>query len=144
MKLFTIGFTQKSAEIFFTTLQQAGVQRIVDVRLNNTSQLAGFAKARDLQYFLKAIGGIGYTHQPEFAPTPDILEEYKKKKGSWKDYEVSYARLMERRRADDMAVKVLRDGDCLLCSESEPTQCHRRLLAERIQKRIENLEIVHL
>lgn len=144
MKLFTIGFTQKSAETFFTTLQQAGVQRIVDVRLNNTSQLAGFAKARDLHYFLMAIGDIGYTHQPEFAPTPDILEAYKKNKGSWEEYEASYARLMARRRADDLAVKVLRDGDCLLCSEAEPTHCHRRLLAERVQKCMENLEIVHL
>ena len=144
MKLFTIGFTQKSAETFFTTLQRAGVQRIVDVRLNNTSQLAGFAKARDLQYFLSAIGGIGYTHQPEFAPTPELLEEYKKNKGSWETYEVAYAKIMERRRADGLAVKVLRNGDCLLCSEAEPTHCHRRLLAERVQKCLENVEIVHL
>ncbi len=144
MKLFTIGFTQKSAETFFTTLQQVGVHRIVDIRLNNTSQLAGFAKARDLQYFLMAIGGIAYTHQPEFAPTPELLEEYKKNKGSWEKYEASYASLMERRRADDLVVNVLRDGDCLLCSEAEPTHCHRRLLAERVQKCMENLEIVHL
>ena len=144
MRLFTTGFTQKSAESFFGALQRAGVKRIVDVRLNNTSQLAAFAKARDLQYFLKAIGDIGYIHKPEFAPTSDILDEYKKKKGSWEDYEKAYASLMERRRADADALAVLRDGDCLLCSEFEPTHCHRRLLAERLLKCKEDLEIIHL
>jgi uncharacterized protein (DUF488 family) len=74
MTIYTIGFTKKSAEEFFTRLQAARVNRVVDVRLNNTSQIAGFAKSRDLEYFLRAIGGIGYVHLPELAPTQDILD----------------------------------------------------------------------
>lgn len=144
MKLFTIGFTHKSAETFFTLLKHAGVRRVVDIRLNNTSQLAGFAKARDLQYFLDAINGIAYVHCPEFAPTPELLEDYKKKKGSWEFYETAYANLMDERGADAMALKALKDGDCLLCSEAEPDHCHRRLLAERIHNPNNALEVVHL
>ena len=144
MKLFTIGFTQKSAEGFFTLLKQAGVKRIVDIRLNNTSQLAGFAKARDLQFFLEAVGGIAYVHHPEFAPTHEILEDYKKNKGSWEAYEAAYADLMTERGADNHAMDLFEDGDCLLCSEAEADYCHRRLLAERISTINANLEVVHL
>lgn len=144
MKLFTIGFTQKTAEGFFTLLTQAGVKRIVDVRLNNNSQLAGFAKAQDLQYFLNAVGGIAYVYHPEFAPTKEIFEDYKKKKGSWAAYEAAYASLMTERENDARALEVLQDGDCLLCSEAEADHCHRRLLAERIRNLNNELEIVHL
>jgi len=144
MKLFTIGFTKKSAEHFFSQLQKAGVSRIVDVRLNNTSQIAGFAKARDLKYFLKAIAGIDYVHFPEFAPTQDILDDFKKRKGSWNDFESKFKQLMEDRRIAETMSKELVDEDCLLCSEDTPEHCHRRLVAEHLQRHWEFVEIIHL
>ena len=144
MKLFTIGFTKKSAEEFFTRLQKAGVQRVVDVRLNNTSQIAGFAKSRDLKYFLRALAGIDYTHIPDFAPTQEILDDFKKRKGSWTEYERRFGDLMIKRCIVDTASGTLRDGDCLLCSEHTPEHCHRRLVAEHIQKNLSDVEVVHL
>ena len=144
MKLFTIGFTKKSAEEFFTILQNADVNRIVDVRLNNTSQIAGFAKARDLKYFLHAIAGIDYIHIPDFAPTQEILDNFKKNKGSWANYERMFVDLMVERRVAETASKLLRDRDCLLCSEHTPEHCHRRLLAEYLKKNLTYIEIDHL
>ncbi len=144
MKLFTIGFTKKSAEEFFTHLQNAGVRRIVDVRLNNTSQIAGFAKARDLKYFLHAIAGIDYVHIPDFAPTQDILDDFKKRKGSWAEYERKFGYLMTKRRLADTAANALRENDCLLCSEHTPEHCHRRLVAEHLQEQLGNIEVIHL
>jgi len=144
MRLFTIGFTKKSAEEFFTLLQNTGVSRIVDVRLNNTSQIAGFAKARDLKYFLHAIAGIDYVHIQNFAPTQEILDDFKKNKGSWAEYERRFVDLMVERRITEMAARLLRDRDCLLCSEHIPDHCHRRLVAERIQKHLDNVEVIHL
>ena len=101
MKLFTIGFTKKSAETFFTTLKLAGVKLLVDIRLNNTSQLAGFAKRDDLRYFAMAICHIDYVHLPELAPTQDILEAYKKHKGNWGLYERQFLDLMARRKIEE-------------------------------------------
>jgi len=144
MKIFTIGFTKKSAEEFFTRLKEAGVRRVVDVRLNNTSQIAGFAKARDLKYFLKAIAGIDYIHVPELAPTQDILDDFVKAKGAWSEYERRFGQLMETRRVAEVLPKELLDGSCLLCSEDTPEQCHRRLVAEHMHKHWANVEIVHL
>jgi uncharacterized protein (DUF488 family) len=144
MKLFTIGFTEKSAEEFFKLLQMAGVRRVVDVRLNNTSQIAGFAKAQNLKYFLHAIGGIDYVHIPDFAPTQDILDDFKKRKGSWDEYKRKFGDLMAKRRIADTAADTLRENDCLLCSEHNPQHCHRRLVAEYLQEQIGNIEVVHL
>jgi len=144
MRLFTIGFTKKSAEEFFTILQNTGVSRIVDVRLNNTSQIAGFAKARDLKYFLHAIAKIDYVHLPDFAPTQEILDNFKKNKGSWAEYERRFVDLMVERRITEIAARLLRDRDCLLCSEHIPEHCHRRLVAEQIQKHSDNVEVIHL
>ena len=144
MKLFTIGFTKKSAEEFFTLLQNAGVTRIVDIRLNNTSQLAGFAKARDLKYFLHAIAGIDYVHIPDLAPTQDILDDFKKRKGSWAEYENKFRDLMAKRRIASTAANTLRENDCLLCSEPTPEHCHRRLVAEYLQEQLGNIEMIHL
>jgi uncharacterized protein (DUF488 family) len=144
MKLFTIGFTEKSAEDFFTRIQKANVRRVVDIRLNNTSQIAGFAKARDLQYFLRVIAGIDYVHLPDFAPTQEILNDFKKNKGSWTEYEKKFRELLINRRIDNTAIDLLRDGDCLLCSEHTPEHCHRRLVAEHIQKHLADVEVVHL
>ena len=144
MKIFTIGFTKKSAEEFLTLLQNAGVRRIIDIRLNNTSQLAGFAKAQDLKYFLHAIAEIDYVHIPDFAPTQDILDDFKKKKGSWVEYESKFKDLMENRRIAETAASVLRENDCLLCSEHTPEHCHRLLVAEYLQEQLGNIEVIHL
>jgi len=144
MKLFTIGFTKNSAEEFFTRLQKAGVRRIVDIRLNNTSQIAGFAKARDLKYFLNVIAGIDYMHIPDFAPTQDILDDFKKRKGSWAQYESKFIDLMAKRRIASTAANTLRENDCLLCSEHTPEHCHRRLVAEHLQEQLGNIEVIHL
>ena len=144
MKLFTIGFTKNSAEEFFTRLQKAGVRRVVDVRLNNTSQLAGFAKARDLKYFLHAIAEIDYVHIPDFAPTQDIIDDFKKKKGSWAEYARKFGDLMAERRIANISANTLRENDCLLCSESTCEHCHRRLVAEHLQEQLGNIEVIHL
>ncbi len=135
MKIFTIGFTQTSAENFFARLLDAEVSRVIDVRLNNTSQLSGFAKARDLTYFLKALGGIDYWHEPLLAPTADILDAYRKRKGSWSDYERRFLELMERRRIDERLDPAFFEHGCLLCSEAKPRHCHRRLVAEYLAGR---------
>jgi uncharacterized protein (DUF488 family) len=144
MKLHTIGFTKTSAESFFTRLRNAGVKKVVDVRLNNVSQLAGFAKKEDLRYFLRAIGGIEYVHQPEFAPTQEMLDAYKKQGGKWSDYERRFLALMERRRIEQLVDRAALDGACLLCSEDQPHHCHRRLVAEYLQEKWGDLEISHL
>ena len=144
MKLFTIGFTKRTAAEFFGALQRAGVRRIVDIRLNNTSQLAGFAKAKDLEYFLGAIANIRYVHLPQFAPTQDILDAFKKHKGDWTVYERAFNELLASRQAGKVAEGRLQDRDCLLCSEPTPDKCHRRLVAEHLKKAGLVREIVHL
>jgi uncharacterized protein (DUF488 family) len=144
MKLFTIGFTMKSAEEFFTLLKKAGVCRIVDIRLNNTSQIAGFAKARDLEYFLRAINGTDYLHVPDFAPTQEILDRFKKQKGSWSEFESKFVDVMAGRKIEDIVEKALRENDCLLCSEPTPEHCHRRLVAEHLQEKLGNIKVIHL
>jgi len=119
MKLFTIGFTKKTAEQFFTKLKAAGVVRVLDVRLNNSSQLAGFTKRDDLAYFLRAIDGLGYHHLPELAPTQDILTAFKTEKGDWTVYEPKFMDLMRARRIEETVSKELFDGGCLLCDVKE-------------------------
>ena len=114
MKIFTIGFTKKSAETFFKMLKSAGVRRIVDIRLNNTSQLAGFAKKDDLRYFLKAICGIDYISIPELAPTREIMDNYKKLKGDWSVYEKDFLKLLTERRIETELKGLIKDGDCLM------------------------------
>jgi uncharacterized protein (DUF488 family) len=144
MKIFTIGFTKKSAESFFSKLQCSGVKRLVDVRLNNVSQLAGFAKQNDLRYFTKAICNIDYVYLPDLAPTKDILDEYKKNKGDWKVYEHNFLELMKIRRIEDKVRRELLDGGCLLCSEDKPHHCHRRLVAEYLKEKWGEVEIEHI
>jgi uncharacterized protein (DUF488 family) len=144
MRLYTIGFTKKSAERFFTTLQRAGVARVIDVRLNNSSQLAGFAKRDDLAYLLDAVAGIGYEHLTALAPTAEILDPYKKRKGDWRVYERQFLDLMRERRIEEAVAPELLDGGCLLCSEDQPHHCHRQLVAEYLAERWGGVEIVHL
>jgi uncharacterized protein (DUF488 family) len=144
MKVFTIGFTRKTAEQFFGKLQRPGLLRLVDVRLNNVSQLAGFAKRDDLRYFVKAICGIEYIHATELAPTQDMLDEYKKQKGAWDAYERRFLGLMQSRRIEDTVPREMLDGGCLLCSEDRPDHCHRRLVLEYLRERWGGLEIEHI
>ena len=142
--LYTIGFGKKTAQEFFTLLQKNEVRRVIDIRLNNVSQLAGYTKKADLAYFLRAIADIDYIHLPEFAPTKQLLEGYKGKKVSWLEYEMEYARILEERASLHQLDNNLFDGACLLCSEPTSKQCHRRLLAEYLSKKINGLRIVHL
>jgi uncharacterized protein (DUF488 family) len=145
MRLSTIGFTQTSAEHFFRRLKDAEVRRLIDVRLNNTSQLAGFAKAKDLAYFLREIVSAEYQHEPMLAPTPDILDAYKKGAGSWSEYERKFLDLMDRRRIDERLEPSIFEDSCLLCSEAKPHHCHRRLIAEFLNDRWDvGLTVRHL
>jgi uncharacterized protein (DUF488 family) len=130
----TIGFAKKPLKTFVQLLKDAGVTKLVDTRLNNTSQLAGFAKKNDLAYIMDLVG-IKYVHESEMAPTSDILKEYKSKKITWSQYENAYTGLLEERHILDHALKQMSNETiCYLCSEDKPHHCHRRLLAEYIQQ----------
>ena len=144
VRIFTIGFTKTGAREFFTKLRDAGVTRVVDVRLNNRSQLAGFTKQEDLAFFLEAIGGIGYEHRPDLAPTEEILEGYRKKTLDWAAYESRFRALLADRRIEAALAPRQMDGACLLCSEPEAAKCHRRLVAEHLKSKWNNVEIIHL
>ena len=144
MKTYTIGFTQKTAQQFFDLLRSANVRRVVDVRLNNTGQLAGFSKRDDLIFFLRELGDIEYVHLPELAPTQNILDAYKKHKGAWAVYEEEFLSLMEKRRIDETIARDLIDQGCLLCSEHKPHHCHRRLVIEYLERKWGKLDTQHL
>lgn len=144
IKLFTIGYTEKSAEQFFDLLLQAGVKKIIDTRINNVSQLAGFAKERDLKYFARQIGNIAYEHRKDFAPTRELLKQYRGKKISWPEYEKAYKGLLEERKIKSNTDFETLHEACLLCSEHEPDHCHRRLLAEYFKKANKKIRIIHL
>jgi len=144
MRVFTIGFTKKTARHFFEILRKSGAKRVVDVRLNNVSQLAGFAKKDDLAYFLKEICGMEYVHLPELAPTQGMLDEYKKEGGDWKTYETRFLELMQQRRIEETIPKEIVMDGCLLCSEDKPHHCHRRLVAEYLKQHWGDVDIAHL
>lgn len=141
--LYTIGFTKKSAEEFFELLKKNNVKKLIDVRLNNKSQLAGFAKGRDLEYFLKEIMDIEYSHRVEFSPSKELLDGYKKGSIPWEEYEDIYVDLIIRRGDVFQVNKDDIDDACLLCSEATPEHCHRRLLAERLSSLLD-VSISHL
>ena len=144
MKIFTIGFTKKTAREFFEKLIRPGLARLVDVRLNNVSQLAGFSKKDDLQFFCEAILSIRYLHRPELAPSQAMLDEYKKNHGEWMEYEKQFIGLMAERKIENSLASEIVDGDCLLCSEATPDNCHRRLVAEYLQHKWGDVEIEHI
>ncbi|MBF0162540.1 MAG: DUF488 domain-containing protein [Magnetococcales bacterium] len=144
MKLFTIGFTQKNAETFFTRLKQPGLVRLLDARLNNVSQLAGFTKRDDLNYFVRVIHGMEYRHLPLLAPSKAILDAYKKNGGDWPTYERQFLALLDERQIAHKLPQAWFAGGCLLCSEASPAQCHRRLVAEYLQQHWQDVEIIHL
>ncbi len=145
MEIYSIGFTQKSAGEFFGALKAHGIERLLDVRLNNTSQLAGFAKASDLPYFLREICGAAYEHEPLLAPTQEILDAFKKRKGSWDAYTEAYLALIRSRGVETaLSKESFQKKTVLLCSEPTAEHCHRRLALEYLQKHWKDVVISHL
>ena len=143
MEIYTIGFTKKSAEEFFEILKRNNIKRIIDVRLINTSQLAGFTKRDDLEYFLRELCGIEYRHLKFLAPAKEIRDQYNKSK-DWDSYKREYIKLIERRHILKKIEKSFKERTCLLCSEATPDRCHRRLLAEYLKEHWGSVEVVHL
>jgi len=144
-RVLTIGFARTTAQNFFGRLEKAGVKKVVDVRLHNTSQLAGFAKAGDLAYFLDKIGGVDYVHAPLLAPTDDMLADYRKRHRDWAYYEARFRALMAERRIEDHYTPEMLDHCCLLCSEHDAEHCHRRLVCEYLNERWNGaLSVQHL
>ena len=145
MEIYSIGFTQRAAEAFFGTLNTAGINRLLDVRLNNTSQLAAFAKRDDLAYFLRELCGATYRHEPLLAPTAEILDAYRKLALSWNDYEAAYLRLLREREVErHLDRESFATPTALLCSELTAERCHRRLAMEYLQAAWGGLTFVHL
>ncbi|CCK76669.1 conserved hypothetical protein [Oleispira antarctica RB-8] len=145
MKTYTIGFTQKSAKTFFEHIIDADIKTVIDVRLNNVSQLSGFAKKNDLKYFLETLCDADYLHIPDFAPTKEMLNAYKKKEITWHSYEDKFINLISRRNVERIIKPELIENSCFLCSEHEPHFCHRRLLVNYLNEQLNlNLDIRHL
>ena len=145
MKVYSIGFTKKTAAEFFTSLRQAGIRRLLDVRLHNASQLAGFTKRDDLPFFLKELCGAEYIHEPLLSPTPDLLEGYRKKRLSWQDYEPRFLSLLAERKVEETIDRqIFAVPTVLLCSETTADRCHRRLILEYLQDKWGGLDITHL
>lgn len=145
MNVYTIGFTKKNAETFFKFIKNSNIKTLIDVRLNNVSQLAGFAKKDDLKFFLRELCSTEYVHAPELTPTKEILDPYKDGKMTWKAYEDKFLNLMSQRNIERSIRPELLDHGCLLCSEHEPHMCHRRLVVEYINKSTDlNLTVKHL
>lgn len=144
MNIYTIGFTRKSADYFFNMLRHSGAKRVVDVRLNNVSQLAGFAKKDDLRFFLKEVCDMDYVHLPELAPTKEIFDEYKKNNGEWDLFREKFLKLMALRQVEKKISKDIINNGCLLCSEDKPHNCHRRLVAEYLQHHWGDISIDHI
>ncbi|MDC5152349.1 DUF488 domain-containing protein [Acinetobacter baumannii] len=138
MTIYTLGFTKKNAERFFNLIKEQHIKKLIDVRLNNVSQLAGFAKRDDLIFFLREICECEYEHIPDLAPTDEILKPYKKGEISWLKYEENFLALMAQRNIEKYLDLRQFEGSCLLCSEHLPHQCHRRLVIEYLQQHTKN------
>lgn len=145
MEIYTIGFTKKSAGEFFGALRDAGIKRLIDVRLNNVSQLAGFTKRDDLRFFVRELCDADYIHDVSLAPEQDMLDEYRKQKGSWSEYEQRFTQLLRSRNVDSSLDRSLFDEPvALLCSEATAERCHRRLVAEYLRSEWADVRIQHL
>ena len=145
MEIYSAGFTKHGARRFFGTLREQGIERLVDVRLNNTSQLASFAKRDDLEYFLETIVGAEYIHEPSLAPTQELLDAYKKNNGDWETYEKGFVDLMAERKVEDLISKnLLKPRTLLLCSEHTAEHCHRRLVIEYLDAQWGDVHGIHL
>jgi len=142
--LYTIGFTTKSAQVFFSILQKAEITKVIDIRLNNVSQLAGFTKRDDLIYFLREIFDCDYEHMQLLAPTKELLNAYKKRQIDWEEYVTRFSNLIRERQIENAISSEELNNACLLCSESTPERCHRRLVAEYFREQFDDIEIKHL
>lgn len=144
MNLFTIGYTKKSAEKFFGIISDSKIEIVADVRLYNSTQLAGFSKSADLQYFLKKICNCNYIALKRLAPNPSLFENYKNGNTSWDEYEKIYNKFLDTQASLDFFYAFRNKKICILCAESTPEHCHRRLVAEKIAKVYHDVTIVHL
>ena len=144
MTIYTIGFTKKSAREFFEKLSSARIARLIDVRLNNVSQLAGFTKRDDLHFFCESILKVEYLHLPELAPTQEMLDAFKKNHGDWAAYEAQFLSLLAERKPEQALKREVLEHGCLLCSEPTPEHCHRRLVAERLRDKWSDVQIEHI
>lgn len=145
MEIYTIGFTQKTAEQFFGLIRANKIEQLIDIRLNNVSQLAGFAKKDDLCYFLRELCQAEYVHEPLLAPSEEILAAYRKSKGSWDEFEKGFLDLMMRRGVPkSIPPGLLQKRSVFLCSEHEPHHCHRRLVAELLSSHLGRCQVIHL
>ena len=145
MKVYSIGFAGKSAEEFFGLLKDERITKLVDVRLNNVSQLTGFTKKKDLEYFLRELCGAEYVHALELAPTKEIFDDYRAKKITWDQLEARYRDLLRERNVEAVLDRRIVEGPSVfLCSEASPAQCHRRLALEYLQEKWGGFDIVHL
>lgn len=144
MKVYTIGFHRKSAQQFFDLLRTSGAELVIDVRLYNTSQLAGFAKRDDLAWFLRKLCRLDYAHLPELAPTQELFDAPRSGDARREEYERRFVALLKKRRVETTLKRQSVAGACLLGSEADPRRCHRRLVAEYLQKRWKGVEIVHI
>lgn len=146
IKVCTIGFTKKTAKQFFSILTKNNIDTVVDIRLNNSSQLAGFSKYPDIEFFLEKICNTGYKHDLHFAPKDSTLTKYKKKQISWDEYEKEFAQtMMERKITEYIKANYSSEGSiCLLCSEPTPENCHRRLVANYFKEIFHEVQILHL
>ena len=144
VRVFTIGYAGKNAWDFFTILKQTGIRKVIDVRLYNTSQLAGFTKKRDLEYFLQAIANADYVHLSIMAPSKQLLNDYKKGDVSWQQYETQFKSIITHRQIETHIELQDLDMSCFLCSEATADKCHRRLVVEHLSQIWPNISIQHL
>lgn len=144
IRIFTIGYAGNSARGFFTALKRAGIRKVIDVRLYNTSQLAAFTKKQDIEYFLQNIVAAEYVHLPIMAPTPQLLSDYKKGLIDWKRYEIQFKAIIAQRHIQEYIMPQDADMSCFLCSEAKPDKCHRRIVAEYLTEHWRNVSIHHL
>jgi uncharacterized protein (DUF488 family) len=145
LTLYTIGFTRTSAARFFGALGLAGVRRLLDVRLRNTSQLAGFAKRDDLAFFVAELLDGEYQQEPLLAPTAELLTAYRGRQLDWPSYSTAFVNLLVERQIEQHLPRHLFAGPtALLCSEASADRCHRRLAAEHLAAIWDDLEIIHL
>ena len=144
IQLFTIGYTHKSAELFFSIMDMNGIDNLIDVRLNNVSQLTGFTKMNDFKFFLKKISNVNYYHLPYLAPTKEILNAYRKKEIGWNEYEEKFITLMKERKIEKKINLDILHNVCLLCSEESADKCHRRLVAEYLKTFFNEIVIKHI
>jgi uncharacterized protein (DUF488 family) len=145
VEIYTIGYTQKPAERFFELLKSAGIKRVIDIRLKNTAQLAGFSKKDDLKYFLQAILGAEYVHEPRLAPTEELLDAYQHKQIDAEEYARQFRALLAERKPEQWLDKSLFEvPTVLLCAEPKPDKCHRKLVAEYLREQWGDVIIMHL